>query len=97
MPSWASAAITAAPWAVVVVVAILVAGRLVDKVLDIWKIQALKSAKASLVIHRSKDEESAWVWPDPDVNPSSAEPPPGRPALRSVDRPDPHDPSARSG
>lgn len=96
MPSWASAAIPA-PWAVVVVVAILVAGRVVDKVLDIVKIQVLKSSKMPLVVHRSKDEETAWVWPEQDVSLPDVKPPPESRVLRSVDRPDLHDPPARSG
>lgn len=94
MPSWALAATTAAPWAVVTVVAILAVNRVVDKVLDNRRIQIAQEAQIPIVIHRSKNEETMWILPSRDDR-SDVESLLATPQLRSVDRPDP--PEARSG
>lgn len=94
MPPWASAAIAVAPWAAVAVVATLVAGRIVDKVLDIVKLRVLGSPKTHVVVHRSRGEETVWLWPDTGTDRNAVQPPPARPLLRSIDKPAP---PSRSG
>jgi hypothetical protein len=89
MPSWASAAITTAPWAVVAIVAITVVGRLLAKALGIAKIRIMRAARSPTAVYESKYEQWMWVSPDDgDAQPSRVEPP-AKPQLRSVSGPGP--------
>lgn len=93
MPSWATAAISAAPWAGVSIVAILVFGRIVDKILDIVKIRALESVQSQLIVDRHKDGELVWAWPEP----SPRTPVEDLPQVSKRPHTNDQDPSARSG
>lgn len=93
MPPWALAAITAAPWAAVTVVAILAVSRVVDKVLDNRRIQIAQEAQVPIIVHRSKNEETVWILPSREDR-SGVEMLLATSQLRSVDSPNP--PEVRS-
>ena len=88
MPTWLSAAIAAAPGAAVAIFAIWVGGKLLDKYLDILKIRTMRSGPPTTVIVKSGAD---WVWVlpgGPNAKPPETEPPPARPQLQVVGKPE---------